>query len=160
MSGSPPVLLAPFTCCPAQVSLPGDRPGFVGTLRPWPDMWVLPLQSYRKGNDELSRYGVSGPGSVEVPGWALLAWLATPLTCSWQVGSGGAGGLWPEVQSKQIERSPLAISPFSCCLWLSTLGVFLSLFSLVSFYNPTLLLPCVSIRLTGADGFSAVEETV
>lgn len=38
--------------------------------------------------------------SVDILGWALLVLLATSLTCSWQVGSRAADGLWPEVQSK------------------------------------------------------------
>lgn len=49
--------MALFTCCPAQLSLPGDKPGFVGTLRPWPGMWILPGPSRRMRSEGRSRCG-------------------------------------------------------------------------------------------------------
>lgn len=72
--------------------------------------------------------GMAGPGargslSVEILDWALLSptgrvpdiFLAGWEWGSWSFMARGTEGKW-------VGKSPLAISPFSCCLWLHTLA--------------------------------------
>lgn len=69
--------------------------------------------------------GMAGPGcrgslSVEIPDWTLLSLtgrVPDMFLAGWEFMARGT-------ENKRVVKSPLAISPFTCCLWPHTLACF------------------------------------